>query len=180
VGVESARIVRETDQAGQWVRRAEDSRNLYGLDLTPLVESTRSWFARSYPSFRYKAFVRPEPQTDGERPADRILTGEAVVGAFDLGSADPSRSVDAEVRLRITSRGVLNGVATSCRVDLDDVVSLSTSPFAAVRPASWGGQFVSTLDPVAVEAGSEVRIAVHIDPTATPAITYRGANGPPG
>ena len=86
VGVESGRIAHESKDAGQWVLRAEASRNLYGLDLSPLVESTRSWLARSYTSYRYKALVRSDLQPHAEPAADRILTGEAVVAVFDLGS----------------------------------------------------------------------------------------------
>jgi Ribosomal protein L11 methyltransferase (PrmA) len=175
VGVDSERIVREVSTADRWLRDAEALSGTYGLDLSPLAEAARGGFARAYDSFSYKQFL--EPAVGRSAGADRILTREARVAEFELGGSDPARAVDTRLSLPVEREGTLNAIATSAVVHLDEETALSTSPFAKRRPSAWGGQFVSTLSPINVVAGTTVAVEASVRPWASPAVGYRHSAG---
>ena len=167
VGVDSQRIARETDDARGWLRDAEALSAVYGLDLAPLEQASRAAFARAYDTFSYKELLDPSAG------ADRILTGEVQVAGFEVGRADPAVEVEALLSLPVESDGNLNAIATYAAVELDAQTTLTTSPYATERPSAWGGQFLSTLAPVEVAAGTTAEVAAEVTPWTTPAVRYR-------
>ncbi len=171
VGIDSRRIAQEVLTAQRWLRRAEALSRVFELELSPLVDASRTTFERAYESFAYKE--RLEPQADGHANRDRILTQEARILDLDLHRADPHRRVDTVLSLRVDSPGTLNAIATYAIVHLDNDHLLSTSPQASERPLSWGGQFISTLDPIEVEPGTAVEVEVTVTPWTSPAVSYR-------
>ncbi len=175
VGVESPRLQSETDRAAAWLRRAQELSADIGFDVSPLVEASRARFEAAYRDYSYKAFVSASGEADTSSNGDRILTAEAVVRAFDL--ADPGTHVPVTIplHLEVTGRGRQNAMATYCSVSLDDRTTLTTSPFATVRPSSWGGQFVTAVEPLDVAVGDSIPMQVEIMPAATPALRYTRA-----
>jgi len=176
VGVESRRIFREVSRVHRWLRDAEGLGDKYGLDLSPLIEASRAAFARAYDSFSYKEFL--EPAVDPSAGADRILTREVQVSGFDLRSGDPARVIDAVLRLPVERGGTLNAMATYAVVHLDGETTLSTSPYAPERPSAWGGEFLSTLSPAKVDAGTTVYVEAKVTPWTSPAVSYRRSAEP--
>ena len=175
VGVDSRRIARETEAARGWLRDADDLSATFGLDLAPLREASRAAFAQAYDDFSYKEFL--DPGRPPER-TDRILTREARVAEFEVGSADPTRMVEAALPLHVESDGMLNAMATYAAVHLDGQTTLTTSPYAPERPSAWGGQFLSTLTPHEVAAGTTVEVEAEVTPWTSPAVHYRHRPGP--
>ena len=167
VGVDSQRIARETDEARSWLRDAEALSAVYRLDLAPLEQASRAAFVRAYDTFSYKELLDPSAG------ADRILTGEMRVAEFEVGRADPGLAVEALLSLPVESDGTLNAIATYAAVELDGHTMLTSSPFAADRPSAWGGQFLSTLTPVEVAAGTTAEVEAEVTPWSTPAVRYR-------
>ena len=174
-GVDSSRLARETDTARGWLRDAKELSATYGLDLSPLEEASRAAFARAYEDFSYKEFLDPGDQPEG---TDRILTREARVAEFEVGSAEPARAVEAVLPLHVESGGTLNAIATYAAVHLDGQTTLTTSPYAPERPSAWGGQYLSTLAPLEVAAGTTVEVEAEVTPWTSPAVHYRHRPGP--
>ena len=171
VGVDSRRIERELRTVREWLHQAEGLSDVLEVDVSPLVDASRTAFERAYEAFAYKE--RLDPGVDGlAADHDRILTREAPVLEVDLRRTDPEHRVDALLSLHVESAGTLNAIATYATVHLDGDHRLSTAPHVSERPLSWGGQFISTLDPIDVEPGTTVDVAATVTPWASPAVSY--------
>jgi precorrin-6B methylase 2 len=175
VGVESARVRSETDRAAAWLRRAQKLNADLGLDVSALVEASRARFEAAYREYWYKAFVSASGDADTSSYGDRVITAEAVVANFDLADPGAQVPVTVPIHLQATAHGRQNAMATYCTVSLDDWTTLTTSPFATVRPSSWGGQFVTAVPPLDVDIGDTIPMLVEIMPASTPACRYARA-----
>jgi SAM-dependent methyltransferase len=171
VGLDSRRVAREALTVRRWLRQAEELGTAFDLDVSPLVDASRAAFERAYEVFAYKELLDPAPDSKADR--DRIVTREARILDVDLRRTPPDRRVETLLSLEVDSAGTLNAIATYATVHLDDDCLLSTSPRSAERPASWGGQFISTLDPIQVQPGAAIEVEATVTPWASPAVSYR-------
>ena len=176
VGVDSRRIARETEAARGWLCDADDLSATFGLDLSPLREASRAAFAQAYDDFSYKEFLDPGRPAGGRGPHPDPRGARRGV----RGRAAPIRRGWSRrlLPLHVESDGTLNAMATYAAVHLDGQTTLTTSPYAPERPSAWGGQFLSTLTPHEVAAGTTVEVEAEVTPWTSPAVHYRHRPGP--
>jgi hypothetical protein len=176
VGVDSPKIANEVRTARRWIEDAERLSTTLQLDISPLVEASRAAFARAYDVYSYKELLDPGAVPSND--AGAILTRQVPISEFDLHSVHPIGGIDSVLQMPVVRGGTLNAVATYAVVHLDKEDELTTSPYAPLRPSSWGGQFLSTIPPIRVEAGETIDIEAMVTPWTSPAVSYRPVREP--
>ena len=160
VGVQSRTLDAELAQSVESVRAAYDLRERLGFDMTPLVEAYREEFGRGREGMSFSQHLRPPDDENGAV----VLTDERLVGVWDLARlAGVGTRVRRPLAFDVVADGLHNAMVTFFTAHLDDEVVLTTSPFAAEQPTSWGGQLVTAVPPVPVRQGSKLRMTACVD-----------------
>ncbi|HEX2224475.1 MAG TPA: 50S ribosomal protein L11 methyltransferase [Thermoanaerobaculia bacterium] len=129
-----------------------EMQGLYGIDFAPFLERLQ----------RVHHHLLPPPVDLNPPFKPRILTEELCL--LDLDLYDEAPDLDhqlREVRLRIRESGKLGAVVLFFRAHLDEVVTLSTSPYGPLT--SWGYDLRALARRVPVSAGMEVPLALAVE-----------------
>jgi SAM-dependent methyltransferase len=167
VGVHSATLALEVTQAHDSLGGAAALGDELGLDVTPLVEAYREEFEQGRAGMTFSQHLPVQEGSAPPRP-EGVLTAEARIAVWDLtrleGVATRWRR---PLSLDVVAGGLHNAMVTYFAAQLDDEILLTTSPFAAEQPTSWGGQLVTALPPLEVTAGSRIGLTAIVDSART-------------
>jgi predicted RNA methylase len=167
VGVHSATLELEVTQAHDSIGSAAALGDELGLDVTPLVEAYREEFEQGRAGMTFSQHLPVQEGSAPPRP-EGVLTAETRIAVWDLtrleGVATRWRR---PLSLDVVAGGLHNAMVTYFAAQLDDEVVVTTSPFAAEQPTSWGGQLVTALPPLEVSAGSRIGLTAIVDSART-------------
>lgn len=164
LGVQSRTLEVELAQSVESIRSAGDLGEQLGFDMSPLVEAYRDEFSRGRVDMTFSQHLRPP----GEENGAVVLTAEQLVGVWDLARLEGVGSrLQRPLAFDVIEDGLHNAMVTFFTAHLDDHVVLTTSPFAAEQPTSWGGQLFSALAPLPVRKGEKLKVTACVDATRT-------------
>jgi predicted RNA methylase len=163
VGINSRGLEEELSTAEVNLSNAAALETELGFDVTPLVDAYRREYELGRVEMTFQQHLHP-PGEDG----DAVLTREVEIGEWDLARlAGTASRWRRPLQLRVVADGLHNAMLTYFTAQLDDSVVLTTSPFAADVPTSWGGQQISALPPLQVRARSRIELTVSVDASRT-------------
>lgn len=124
---------------------------IYGVDFSPFemaMSTQRTPLSLSH--------ARPEEQLD------RVLTAESWLYDLDLGRPLAAQiAKPREVELEARHGGQLAGGLLFVRAQLDETLSISTSPYAPRTHWKWGAHEFSRI--VGVKPGERVRVVARVE-----------------
>ncbi|MBI2265114.1 MAG: 50S ribosomal protein L11 methyltransferase [Armatimonadetes bacterium] len=177
-GIESDLLEERYLRAEEHTAVVERFSEVYGLDLSSIADHYRESVIQSLEKEKFHRNVGGMEPTSPLRSGERILTDEACIRMFDLLRLPREAPFRKELVLQARRSGTHSGTAMFFKARLDELTTISTSPFAPVQPKSWAGQVIQAMPPLAVSRGARIHLEACFDPSVSRDIFFHRVTGP--
>jgi len=176
VGVESLPVRRQVNAMEYTVQCARELSNLYGMDLSPLVDAYENEMKRHLFQNTLKGHMGDDVfnKPDSVEIKHKILTSEVTVVEYDARNLKSDRYETFNVSLPVIRNGNMNAIAMYFKAQMDDREVLTNSPFCVQTPINWNGQSTCVLEEeVLATKGSKITVQANYKPGSQQGMFFR-------